>query len=199
MQVTDKNVSLSEYGCNDNTRDFGEIEALMSDQMTGVYSGGLMYEYSMEDNNYGIVEIDGDDVEELQPEFSNLAKAMSKNPAPTGDGGAAKTSAAVECPTQDSDWEVDPDILPVIPKEALKYMDEGAGKGQGFGGDGSQTAGDSGLSTENSTDASSAQGQSGGGGAGGDDDDSAAGRTGVSTLVITGSALVATLAGAIML
>ncbi|KAL2104951.1 hypothetical protein VUR80DRAFT_9263 [Thermomyces stellatus] len=188
-------IFLSEYGCNDNTRDFGEIEALMSDDMTGVYSGGLMYEYSMEDNDYGIVEIKGDKVEELQPEFSNLAKAMSKYPAPSGDGGAAKTSAAVECPTMDSNWEVDPDILPVIPKEAQKYMEDGAGKGQGFGGDGSQTAGDSGLSTENSTDASSPQGQSGSGG----DDDSAAGRTGVGALVVTGTALAATLAGAIML
>lgn len=194
--------SLSEYGCNDNTRDFGEVEALMSDKMTPVYSGGLMYEYSMEDNKYGIVEIDGDDAEELQPEFDNLAEAMSKNPAPTGDGGAAKTSAAVECPTMDSDWEVDPDILPVIPEEALKYMEDGAGEGKGFGGDGSQTDGDSGLSKENTTDASSPEGQAGGGGAGGSggDDDSAAGRAGgVSTLVITGTALAATLASAIML
>ena len=30
----------------------------MSKDMTGVYSGGLMYEYSNEPNNFGIVVID---------------------------------------------------------------------------------------------------------------------------------------------
>lgn len=172
----------------------------MSDDMTGVYSGGLMYEYTMEKNGYGIVKIDGEKVKELQPEFDNLAKAMSKYTAPTGTGGAAKTSAAVECPTMDSVWEVDPDILPAIPQEAEKYMDDGAGKGKGFKGDGSQTAGDSGLSTKNSTDASSSSGSSGSNAeSSSDDDDSAAGRTGISTVVATGSALAATLFGAIML
>lgn len=171
----------------------------MSDDMTGVYSGGLMYEYSMEDNKYGIVEIEGEKVKELK-EFGNLAKAMKKYPAPSGDGGAAKTTQAVECPTQDADWEVDPDILPAIPKEALTYFKDGAGKGKGFKGSGSQTAGDSGLSVENSTDASSPQGSSGSGGSGsGSDDDNAAGHTGANALFVTGSALAVTLLGAAML
>lgn len=194
-------IFLSEYGCTDNTRDFGEIEALMSDKMTSVYSGGLMYEYTMEKNGYGIVKLDGEKVKELQPEFDNLAKAMSKYPAPTGSGGAAKTSAAVECPTQDSVWEVDPDVLPAIPQEAEKYMDEGAGEGKGFKGKGSQTDGDSGLSTKNSTDASSSSGSSGSqaGSGSGDDDDSAAGRNGINSVVATGAALAAALFGAVML
>ncbi|KAI5283262.1 beta-glucanosyltransferase, partial [Ascosphaera aggregata] len=47
---------LSEYGCNTNTRKFEEVAALYSTKMTGVYSGGLVYEYSQEDSNYGLVE-----------------------------------------------------------------------------------------------------------------------------------------------
>lgn len=39
---------LSEYGCNINTRKFEEVAALYSTQMTAVYSGGLVYEYSQE-------------------------------------------------------------------------------------------------------------------------------------------------------
>jgi hypothetical protein len=40
---------LSEFGCIKNTRTFdGQIAALMSSQMTTVYSGGLVYEYSEE-------------------------------------------------------------------------------------------------------------------------------------------------------
>ncbi|KAK1976286.1 glycolipid anchored surface protein [Colletotrichum cereale] len=136
-------IFLSEYGCNTNTRDFGELEALMSSEMTGVYSGGLMYEYSMEANKYGIVEIDGDDVKELE-EYTNFKNALSKYPAPTGDAGAAKTShAAAACPTSDSVWMVDPTKIPSIPEKAEKYMKEGAGAGPGLTGDGSQTAGDS--------------------------------------------------------
>lgn len=173
----------------------------MSDKMTSVYSGGLMYEYSLEESKWGIVKLDGDneEVEELK-EFGNLAKAMKAYPAPTGSGGAAKESHGVECPPKSKNWEVDPDILPVIPKNALKFMEEGAGKGLGFKGPGSQTNMDSGYSESNSTDASSPEGQSGGGGAGGSgDDDSAAGRTGVSALIVTGGALAVTLAGAMML
>ena len=46
-------ISLSEYGCITNERKFEEVEALYNDEMTGVYSGGLVYEFSMEANNYG--------------------------------------------------------------------------------------------------------------------------------------------------
>ncbi|SPN97739.1 probable beta(1-3)glucanosyltransferases [Cephalotrichum gorgonifer] len=184
-------IFLSEYGCIENTRDFGEIKALMSSDMTGVYSGGLMYEYTMEKNGYGIVQIKGETATELKPEFDNLSKAMKANPAPTGSGGASATSAAVECPTQDSVWEVDPDILPEIPAEAQAYMDKGAGTGVGFKGTGSQTAGDSGLSTSNSTSAASSSGSKG--------DDSAAGRSGISAVAVTGGALAATLFGAFLL
>ncbi|KAJ2965708.1 hypothetical protein NQ176_g10486 [Zarea fungicola] len=53
---------LSEYGCNQNgKRKFQELQALMDKEMTGVYSGGIMYEYSYEESKYGIVQIDGKD------------------------------------------------------------------------------------------------------------------------------------------
>ncbi|KAI8272639.1 1,3-beta-glucanosyltransferase gel1 [Colletotrichum sp. SAR11_240] len=135
-------IFLSEYGCITNGRDFGEIEALMSDEMTGVYSGGLMYEYSMEENNYGIVEIDGTSVSELS-EFAKLSTAMSKYPAPTGAGGAVSTTHSVACPTENAVWSVDPSKIPTMPTGASKYMTDGAGDGPGLTGDGSQQAGDS--------------------------------------------------------
>ncbi|KAK1593298.1 glycolipid anchored surface protein [Colletotrichum navitas] len=136
-------IFLSEYGCNTNVRDFGEIQALMSSEMTSVYSGGMMYEYSMEANKYGIVQIDGNNVEELK-EYGNFKSALSKYPAPTDDAGAAKTShAAASCPTSDSVWMADPTKIPTMPEAAEKYMTAGAGEGPGLKGDGSQTAGDS--------------------------------------------------------
>ncbi|RYO74979.1 hypothetical protein DL766_009098 [Monosporascus sp. MC13-8B] len=137
-------IFLSEWGCITNGRDFREMEALMSDDMTSVYSGGLMYEYSMEENNYGIVELDGGSVEELD-EFSEMASAFSQYPAPTGDGGFTSTTNSVECPTTDSVWDLGDwgsSALPAMPTDALRYMSEGAGEGPGLDGPGSQNSGD---------------------------------------------------------
>ncbi|KAK8440646.1 hypothetical protein RJF_1857 [Candidozyma auris] len=51
-------VFLSEYGCNKVTpRMFSEVQALYSDDMIGVFSGGLAYEFSQEPNNYGLVKV----------------------------------------------------------------------------------------------------------------------------------------------
>ncbi|KAL1869422.1 hypothetical protein VTK73DRAFT_3159 [Phialemonium thermophilum] len=133
-------IFLSEWGCITNGRDFGEVQALMSPEMTGVYSGGLMYEYALEANKYGIAKIEGSKVSEL-PEFAKFASALSKYPAPTGDGGAVSTTNAVPCPTKDPNWLVDSTLLPAIPEKAKDYMKNGAGKGPGLSGPGSQNAG----------------------------------------------------------
>lgn len=133
-------IFLSEYGCTTNGRDFGEVAALMSSAMTGVYSGGLMYEYSLEENGFGIVKIGSNDVQE-QPEFAKYASALSKNPAPTGNGGFTSTTKAVACPTKDTDWLIDSTLLPSIPDAAKAYFASSAGTGPGLTGNGSQNAG----------------------------------------------------------
>ncbi|KAF3058581.1 1,3-beta-glucanosyltransferase gel1 [Daldinia childiae] len=137
-------IFLSEWGCIKGARDFGELDALMSDQMSAVYSGGLVYEYSREGNGYGIVEVSGksDSVKE-EPEFNKLASALSKYPAPTGNGGFTSTTTSVACPTVDKVWDLggwDASALPAIPPGAEKYMNEKAGKGPGLKGAGSQDA-----------------------------------------------------------
>ena len=117
----------------------------MDSEMTSVYSGGLMYEYSMEANGYGIVDISSStEVVELDG-FDKFSSALSKWPAPTGTGGAASTTHSVACPTSDSIWEVDPTAVPLMPTQAQQYMDKGAGSGPGLLG-GSQTNADSGTS-----------------------------------------------------
>jgi len=138
-------IFLSEYGCFTNGRDFGEVQALMSSQMTGVYSGGLLYEYALEPNDFGIVKITGSQASEL-PDFQKYKSALAANPAPTGNGGAVAASSATACPTKDSIWLVDSTLLPAIPEEAKQYMSSGAGTGPGLKG-GSQNAG--GTSTGN--------------------------------------------------
>jgi len=160
-------IFLSEYGCIKNRpREFEELGALMSDEMTSVYSGGLMYEYSLEDNDYGIVEIKSGKVEE-QEEFDMFKAALKKYSMPTGDGGASKKSHSSDCPAKSSNWQVESNMIPEMPEEAQKYMDEGAGDGPGLDGSGSQTAGDSGTAT-----ASVSQGQASPTGSSTDSDDS---------------------------
>ncbi|EPE03105.1 glycoside hydrolase family 72 protein [Ophiostoma piceae UAMH 11346] len=134
-------IFLSEYGCITNGRDFGELAALMNSEMTSVYSGGLMYEYALEANKFGIASIKGSSVSEL-PQFSKFASALSKNPAPTGDGGFTSTTNSQACPTSDAGWLVSDTLLPAIPTGALAYMSKGAGTGPGLSGDGSQNSGE---------------------------------------------------------
>lgn len=134
---------LSEYGCNTNDRDFGEVEALYSMKMTPVYSGGLVYEYSEEPSHYGLVKVKGPSKVEELDDFDTLAKAFKKTDNPDGDGGYNKTGGASTCPEKDPPaWDVNSDApLPKMPSAAKKYMKEGAGEAPGFSGPGSMTAG----------------------------------------------------------
>jgi hypothetical protein len=189
-------IFLSEYGCIQNVRDFGELESLMHSNMTSVYSGGLMYEYTYEENKYGIVKIDDKAQQgprrELQPEFDNFAKAMKNFPAPTGAGGASPTSHSLPCPTKDAHWDIDSTLLPAMPEGAKKYLTEGAGKGPGLNGPGSQNSGP--AEVEDAAPGSGA-------GGGGNQNKNAATKGGMdsASLFVSGAVLVATLMGAIAL
>lgn len=133
---------LSEYGCIKNGRSFGEVEALMNSEMTGVYSGGIVYQYAEESDNpgYGLVSIQGSSVSQMS-DFTAYSTALSANPTPSGDGGFTSTTNTQACPSVDADWLVSNTLLPAIPTGATKYMTEGAGTGPGLSGDGSQNAG----------------------------------------------------------
>jgi len=142
-----KPIFLSEYGCITNRRDWGEVAALYSTNMTGVYSGGLAYEYTVEPNGYGLVEV-GDDGE-ITPngDFDRLKDAFEGTDNPSGDGGYKTDGRASECPPQSEDWEVSSNALPAMPANAEKYMDEGAGEAVGLEGEGSHFAGEPSEST----------------------------------------------------
>lgn len=134
-------IFLSEFGCIANKREWNEIEALYSEDMTGVYSGGLVYEYTVEPNGYGLVEVDKGGKISPNDDFERLKKAYKKTANPRGDGGYKKNGKASQCPPEDDEWEVSSTLLPDMPKKAQQYMKDGAGEGPGLGGDGSQWAG----------------------------------------------------------
>lgn len=112
--------------------------------MTKSYSGGLVYEYSQEESKYGLVEIDGNNVNEL-PDFTALKSAFAGTPNPTGDGGYLSNGQASQCPSQSKTWDVTlkSNELPSLPDGAKDFFTKGAGDGPGLKGDGSQDAGSS--------------------------------------------------------
>lgn len=82
----------SEYGCNKvQPRAFTEVQALYGPQMTAL-SGGLVYEYTQEEQDYGLVVVSQNgsislrkDYDNLQSQYNRLDRELiqSTNPAST--------------------------------------------------------------------------------------------------------------------
>lgn len=71
-------VFFSEYGCNEvKPRVFTEVGTLYGEQMT-VLSGGLVYEYSQEESDYGLVNINDNGTISLRTDFDNLQGEYNK-------------------------------------------------------------------------------------------------------------------------
>ncbi|ANB11758.1 1,3-beta-glucanosyltransferase GAS1 [Sugiyamaella lignohabitans] len=160
---------FSEYGCNTvQPRTFPEISAIYNTEMTSVYSGGLVYEYSSEGNDYGLVNITGSNVTTLS-DYDALKSQLAKYPDPTGAGGASTTNSAASCPPfQSGLWEVDPSSsLPALPSGAETYIKNGAGKPLGLSGPSTQFGSSSDDDNGSSSASASATASSGAASSGG--------------------------------
>ncbi|KAI5310895.1 hypothetical protein KEM55_003520 [Ascosphaera atra] len=72
-------VFFSEYGCNEVTpRQFQEVGTLYGETMSEVWSGGLVYEWTQEANNYGLVKVNSDGSAKLLNDFATLQSQFSK-------------------------------------------------------------------------------------------------------------------------
>ncbi|RPA97917.1 hypothetical protein L873DRAFT_1689282 [Choiromyces venosus 120613-1] len=93
-------IFFTEYGCNEvRPRIWQEVGALYSEKMTGVFSGGLVYEFTEEANDYGLVNITKDENVLLLKEFDSLGDAFGKTPSdPTIPSGASNPERPVNCP-----------------------------------------------------------------------------------------------------
>lgn len=71
-------VFFSEYGCIEvRPRMFSEVPTIYGDKMTGVFSGGLVYEYTQEENKYGLVEFNSNNTASLLIDYDNLQRQYS--------------------------------------------------------------------------------------------------------------------------
>jgi 1,3-beta-glucanosyltransferase GAS1 len=111
---------FSEYGCNTvRPREFTEVQAIYSDEMTGVWSGGIVYEYFQEVNDYGLVTQSGSTVSPL-PDYTALSKQLNNiNPTRTNSASYTPTNSPPSCPSTSTSVWMAATSLPPTPNEGL--------------------------------------------------------------------------------
>ncbi|KFY50587.1 hypothetical protein V496_09290 [Pseudogymnoascus sp. VKM F-4515 (FW-2607)] len=117
-------VFFAEYGCNEpSPRVFTEVEAIYGPQMTNVWSGGIVYMYFQEANNYGLVKVDGDSVDKLK-DFSVLASQVAKvEPSFTAMSAYTPTNTAARtCPDVNSGWAASSTLPPIANSKLCDCM-----------------------------------------------------------------------------
>ena len=111
---------FSEYGCNTVLpREFTEVQAIYSDEMTGVWSGGIVYEYFQEVNDYGLVTQSGSTVS-LLPDYTAFSKQMNSiSPTHANSASYTPTNSPPPCPATQSGVWLAATSLPPTPNEGL--------------------------------------------------------------------------------
>jgi 1,3-beta-glucanosyltransferase GAS1 len=113
-------IFFSEYGCNvPEPRLFNEVQALYGSEMTPVWSGGIVYEYFQEVNDYGLVSQIGSSVSPL-PDYTALSSQLNKiNPSRTMNSTYTPTNTPPPCPSPENAYWVAATALPPTPNEGL--------------------------------------------------------------------------------
>jgi len=117
-------VFFAEYGCNLPNgaagRKFEETAALYNDEMTKVFSGGIVYMYHQEENDYGLVKVSDSGKATKQKDFEYLAKEHKKaDPKGVDEDEYTSNLKPAECPDVSQTWKVTGDALPPTPDKDL--------------------------------------------------------------------------------
>ncbi|CCE79442.1 Piso0_001504 [Millerozyma farinosa CBS 7064] len=111
-------IFFSEYGCNQVTpRKFTEVGTLYGSKMTGVWSGGIVYQYFEETNNYGLVSVSGSSVSTMD-DFNSLKSQLGSISPSTANTKSVSSVSATSCPSTGADWSASTN-LPPTPDETI--------------------------------------------------------------------------------
>lgn len=113
-------VFFAEYGCNDvKPRPFTEVGTIFSKPMVDTWSGGIVYMYFQEANQYGLVSVSGNSVSTLD-DFNNLSSQLAKvSPTLTNSASYTASFTATTCPSVGPSWSAVASPLPPAPNAAL--------------------------------------------------------------------------------
>ncbi|KZP31179.1 carbohydrate-binding module family 43 protein [Athelia psychrophila] len=121
---------FSEFGCiTAGARDWTEVAALFSSQMSPVWSGGLAFSYfpaTSVQGQFGMVNIsaDGSTVTPL-PDFDTLVTQYGQVNAPnTPLQGAAGSTSYPGCPAQNATWLASPNLPPTPDNAACACLEQ---------------------------------------------------------------------------
>ncbi|KAH9819854.1 Glucanosyltransferase [Teratosphaeria destructans] len=111
---------FAEYGCNSvQPRPFTEVQALYGDEMSPVWSGGIVYMYYQEANDYGLVSVDGNTVSTLS-DFDNYSRQIANiTPSSVAMSAYSPSNSPAACPGTGSSWAAVATPLPPTPNQEL--------------------------------------------------------------------------------
>lgn len=117
---------FAEYGCivgisgGATHRPFTEVEVLYGN-MTSVFSGGIVYEWFMGANEYGLVELTSNDASvSPYPDFTSLRSQLATvSPSSVTRSAYTPSNSAPACPTVGSSWAAEASPLPPAPNAQL--------------------------------------------------------------------------------
>jgi hypothetical protein len=124
-------VFFSEYGCNTpSPRIFTEVPAIYASQFAGVMSGGMVYQYTQEENNFGLVQLNDDGSATLIADFYTLRDQYAKLDFSAVENVKATTGNAPKPPVCDPKLIVNKGFnsnftLPVPPPGTQDIIDKG--------------------------------------------------------------------------
>ncbi|KAF2129416.1 carbohydrate-binding module family 43 protein [Dothidotthia symphoricarpi CBS 119687] len=117
---------FAEYGCIEGIdggathRPFTEVEVLYGN-MTKVFSGGIVYEWFMGTNDYGLVDLtDSDASVSPYPDFTSLRSQLATvSPSSTARSAYTPANSAPACPSTGTSWAAVASPLPPSPNAQL--------------------------------------------------------------------------------
>ncbi|KAI1396842.1 carbohydrate-binding module family 43 protein [Hypoxylon fuscum] len=115
-------VFFAEYGCNTvggaEGRLWDDTTALYSSQMTDVFSGGIVYMFHQEENDYGLVKISGDTATTMKNYKTLQSKLADVKPSSTAMDSYNPTNSPAACPGTSETWKAAA-LLPPTPDSSL--------------------------------------------------------------------------------